>query len=190
MEATATTHKIIAAPWQLQAAQHGRLGAVIVPLVPEPRKWENTWNWHTSPIDLFWFENESVGERLIKKLPYQTGDRLYLAEQWCKAPWGNDEGKITSEIYFTESTVPEAEHIGWQPAATMPPEAAQWWFDVTGVNVMRLANVPVHSFIGAGLSIKDEWEFKGDWNTAHPDHTWADDRWVVVMEVKSVSNPA
>jgi len=196
MEATATTHKIVAAPWQLQAAQQGRLGAVIVPLEKQPILYPETkyvyahWFWEGDT----WREKDKFNQ--YAKIACLIGDRLYLAEPWCKAPWGNDEGKITSDIYFTESTVPEAEHVGWQPAETMPPEAAQYWYEVTGVRVVQckvlqfadLAKTGIF-YTCPGINYPHD-EMRAVWDAAHPDYTWAADRWVVVMEVKDAEKSA
>jgi hypothetical protein len=184
------THRIIATPWQIESARRGALKTVILPIVPEPIEQDDIFVWKCEPIDLFWFKTESVGDRLIKKLPYQTGDRLYFAEQWCKTPWGNDEGKITCDIYFTESATPEAELFGWQPAETMPPEAAQYWFEVVGVTAKRLGQVSFRSFAESGLHLicpevnYPSYEHQAAWNRSYPDTPWSDDLWVQVLEVK------
>lgn len=65
-----TTHAHIATQWQLQAAAEGKLEAIALPLLPEPRKTNNTWFWDGfKPEDLgiFWYEHEKVGNRLLNK---------------------------------------------------------------------------------------------------------------------------
>jgi hypothetical protein len=179
-----TMHRIIAADWQLQAAAQDRLGAVIVPLEPHPIDRDDIFVWKCEPINLFWFKTEPVGDRLIKKLPYQMGDRLYLAEEWFE----HDEGfairslwKADKNTYFDESE--------WEDAATMPPEAAQYWYEVTGVRVVqaeKITELDCEKAMGlyqnafGNLAYK---RFKINWNAAHPDAPWSGDRWVVVMEV-------
>jgi hypothetical protein len=119
------------------------------------------------------------------------GDRLYFAEQWCKTPWGNDEGKITCDIYFTESATPEAELFGWQPAETMPPEAAAHWFEVVGVTAKRLGQVSFRSFAESGLHLicpevnYPSFEHQAAWNRSYPDTPWGDNLWVQVLEVRN-----
>jgi hypothetical protein len=183
------THRIIATDWQLKAAAAGQLRAIVLPLVPEPVKEGNTWVWTSSPVDLFWFDSEGVGDRLIKRLPYQKGDRLYLAEEWCKGDWGT---AFDDDIYFPKSTVPEAEHIGWQPAETMPEEAAEHWFEVTGLRVVQMKEVTFNDFALTGIHRAcpginyPKAETVSAWNTAHPGYPWDGDRHVIVLEVAGV----
>jgi hypothetical protein len=176
-----TNHRIIATPWQIESARRGALGTVIVPLVPEPIEQDDIFVWKCEPIDLFWFKTESVGDRLIKKLPYQTGDRLYLAEQWCRSePYG----------FFVESTTPEAEMLGWQSAETMPEESARYWFEVVGVTAKRLGQVSFRSFSLSGLHLicpevdYPSYEHQAAWNKSYPDTPWIDNLWVQVLEVE------
>jgi hypothetical protein len=174
------THRIIATPWQIESARRGALKTVILPIVPEPIEQDDIFVWKCEPIDLFWFKTESVGDRLIKKLPYQTGDRLYFAEQWWKS---DDYG------FFLESTSPDFESF-WQPDETMPPEAAQYWFEVVGVKAERLSQVSFRSFAESGLHLicpevnYPSYEHQAAWNRSYPDTPWGDNLWVQVLEVK------
>jgi hypothetical protein len=180
-----TNHRIIATPWQIESARRGALKTVILPLVPEPIEKDGIFVWECEPIDLFWFKTESVGDRLIKKLPYQTGDRLYFAEQWCRSePYG----------VFLESTTPEAEMLGWQSAETMPEESAAHWFEVVGVTAKRLGQVSFRSFAESGLHLicpevnYPSLEHRAAWNKSYPDTPWGDNLWVQVLEVKREQN--
>lgn len=190
-------HGIVAAEFQWKAAQQGLLSTVIVPLDPQPRKEGNTWVWPCEPIDLFWFDSESVGERLLKKLHWQIGDRIFLQEEWCKGDWG---AAFDDDIYFTKSTTPEAENIGWQPAETMPAEAAQYWFEATGVRVVQMKNISASTVANSGIKKLSElngkegafekfWKTtKQCWNAAHPNYPWESDRHVVLLNVKPLEN--
>jgi hypothetical protein len=194
-----TSHRIIAADHQLQAAQQSRLGAVIVPLVPEPvfnkKRPQDFANWYTfisqtRPSQIMWYEGFSATDTLKFHLRWKEGDRLYLAEQWFLED-------SDFQIYLTKASVTPPDDDGWQPAATMPPEAAQYWYEVAGVRVMQCKNLKPIDYVASGsvrgnLSIGETYEecrrFEKSWDTAHPDHTWAADRWVVVLEIKEVGN--
>ena len=213
-----TTHRIIAADWQLQAAQQGRLGAVIVPLVPEPvfnkKRPQDFANWYTfisqtRPSQIMWYEGFSATDTLKFHLRWKEGDRLYLAEEWVEIyvnsfPDYIDWAKETpvSKSVFLESGESENDDDlegGWQPAATMPPEAAQYWYEVLGGRVVQMRDLVHSEIIGDGAT-KEEifdgsdgaWErfwgiAKQNWNAAHPDHLWDADRWVVVLSLKEVA---
>ena len=166
MEATATTHRIIAAPWQLEAAKNGRLGAVIMPLVPEPKQSsDGTWNYR----ETWWGADGPHPDYLDEVIPYEVGDRLYLAEEWDEAI-----GQMGESFEYPTKRQHPLWTDQWQPAATMPPEAAQYWLEVTGVRVVQCKDVSL----------------KEIWNAAHPEYPWSPERWVVVMEVESVKKSA
>jgi hypothetical protein len=175
-----TDHGIVAADWQWKAAQQGLLSTMIVPLDPEPRKKGNTWVWPCEPIDLFWFDSEGVGERLLKKLPWQIGDRIFFQEEWCKGDWGV---AFDDDIYFTKSTTPEAENIGWQPAHTMPVEAAEYWFEVTGVEVMQMKDMDFSDKDWAGAVFTTNSQDVNDSQLL-----WDRDRWVIVLGGKTLED--
>lgn len=181
-------YRIIAANWQLKAAQEKRLGAVIVPLEPKPK-----------PDGSLFYKNKktlfgclasasipadqlSANSEIIL-LPFEEGDLIYLAERWCKGDWGD---AFDDDIYFTESTTPEAENIGWQPAETMPPEAAAHWYKVTKVAVAQTDDISPFTAKKAGLIENSSSFLALLWNNAHPDQPWDSDRWVVVIEVEGI----
>jgi hypothetical protein len=214
-----TNHKITSQPWQLKAAAEGMLGAIILPLLGQKSStqypsannfvietthgcytdsgWCFCSSKNTFDEALKYIENHSGmrictndGTVLYDPNLYQNGDRIYLAEEWVKSPWGNDEGKISSYIYFTKSTTPEAEHMGWQPAETMPEEAAQYWFEVGDVRVVQMSDIDLKEIREAGLfnplvddlfSLSSTVETR--WNAAHPDYLWDADRCVIVLKV-------
>jgi hypothetical protein len=76
---------------------------------------------------------------------WATSDHLYLQERWCKA----------GDIYFVESTTPEAENIGWQPANTMPLEAVEHWFTIIEVQAMQIQDVSSQQLFDSGLTEMD-----------------------------------
>jgi hypothetical protein len=194
-----TTHGIPATPWQLRSLEQGQLKAIALPLFPEPKKEQNTWVWENEPIDLFWFQSESVGERLIKALPYKVGDRLYLQEKWCKGDWG---AAFDDDIYFTESTTPEAENIGWQPAETMPQKAVRHWLEITSVRVIQSIDLTLEDYVNTGLNDANSAENSSDsiwdcatlaakrWDAAYPQQAWdGGDRWSLLLGVGACDAP-
>jgi hypothetical protein len=175
-----TNHKIIAQPWQLKAAAEGTLRAIILPF-PEGCVSGSPENWPVKSL----------------KCGFNESYCIYLAEEWVKSPWGNDNGKITGYIYFTKSRVPEAKHMGWQPAETMPEEAAQYWFEVGDVRVVQMSDIDRPLCDRAALTDipldlpcgVEEWaSILMRWNAAHPDYPWDADRWVIVLDLKELKN--
>jgi hypothetical protein len=121
-----TDHKIIATDWQLKAAQEGKLGAVILPLGPQIEMHQyGSFLWCNKP-ETSWIADSVDQICNCPEFPYQIGDRIYLAEEWCKEDWSP---ALNDNIYFTKSTTPEAENIGWQPADTMPLKATDHCFE-------------------------------------------------------------
>jgi hypothetical protein len=174
-----TIHPHIATPYELAAATEGRLKSIVLPL---------TGGWVSGDPSGWPTKGLECG--------FAVGDRIYLAEEWCKGDWGD---AFDDDIYFTKSTTPEAEHIGWQPASTMPPKAAQYWYEVTGARVKQARDFTHSEIIGAGATKSDifdgtdgAWEkfwgiAKQNWNAAYPQQPWHGDLWVVVLGVEAVN---
>jgi hypothetical protein len=182
------THRIIAQPWQLKAAATGTLGAIILPLVPDG-------------INMIW-RNKKVTAWITKspseiaqcsEFPYQNGDRVYLAEEWAKE----------DQLYISRSEDPNDDELWFGDAEEMPPEAAQYWFEVGDVRVMQMNDISSHLQFVSGLirglprgEITENQRklfsnaAKGasihNWNIAHPDHLWREDRHVIVLEIKKI----
>lgn len=160
----------VATEYELEAAKRGELKAIIVPLTGG------------------WVKGAGVPTRGIE-CGFKIGDRLYLQEEWGKGDWGT---AFEDDIYFTKSTTPEAEIIGWQPVNTMPPEAAQYWYEVESVRVCRLVDLNYGEDRKASLhtSEVDALKYRTSqmkWNAAYPDYPWDLKRWVVVLGVKPVA---
>jgi hypothetical protein len=213
-----TNHRITSQPWQLKAAAEGTLGTIILPfgqycedqrsIVEDCRSGkacrDGDGNWifwcpgNNAELEYLTLKNYPMGSGKGFRIPFKEGDRIYLAEEWVKAPWGNDNGKITGYIYFTKSRVPEAEHIGWQPAETMPEEAAQHWFELGDVRVVQMSAIDRHLCDRAALTDipsdlpcgVEEWaSILMRWNAAHPDYFWDSDRWVIVLDLNIIGEP-
>jgi hypothetical protein len=181
------THRVIAQPWQLNAVQENRLSAVIEPLTE--------WSLAHCVVQNIgqdgWIENSLKGEESPHidfaedvHIKWQTGDRLYLAEEWC-----NYSGN-----YLSQSTHPCAEYEDvWQSAETMPPKAAQYWFEVTEVKVTQSKYLDYFTIGKTGFycSYPDATypseEFKNAWDKAHPEHLWSGNLGVIVLEVRIVN---
>jgi hypothetical protein len=197
MKQAMTNYRITSQPWQLKAAAEGTLGTIILPLVPEIENSPDGWRYWSfgsyeatlafAPDDIPFSYPGSYAQ-----LQYQKGDRIYLAEKWCK---GNLGAAFDDDIYFVESTTPEAEHIGWQPAETMPEEAARYWFEVGDVRVVQMSDIDRHLCDRAALTDissdlpcgVEEWaSILMRWNAAHPDYPWDADRWVIVLDLNII----
>jgi hypothetical protein len=202
-----TDHGIIAPDWQIKAAADENLGAILFPLLPEPVLVDTAdcqvsrgmeWRWITPKAHATWGENEPISDLVLKYCGWAVSDRLFFQEEWCKGDWG---AAFDDDIYFTKSGTPEAENIGWQPANTMPPEAAQYWFEVTGVRVIQMDKIDRGVCYDAGLidkqldlscgidSIGKQWaSIFLRWSKAFPSNFWDSDRWAIVLDVKVLEN--
>ena len=90
-------------------------------------------------------------EPCIRKVPYQTGDILYVRETWCL--------RYDGEKYFykADKNTPREEkrlidynNTSWHPSIHMPKEAARIWLKVTDVRIERLQSITVEGAIREG----------------------------------------
>jgi hypothetical protein len=176
-----TNHKITSQPWQLKAAAEGTLGAIILPL-PEGCVSGSPEDW---PIKSM-------------KCGFNESYRIYLAEEWCNFPGRLSTGE--PPYYELRSNYPPlvmpSEKEEWQPAETMPEEAAQYWFEVGDVRVVQMSDIDLKEIREAGLfnplvddlfSLSSTVETR--WNAAHPDYPWDADRWVIVLDLNIIGEP-
>lgn len=82
---------------------------------------------------------DGYGEKFFK-LPYQTGDILYVRETWYKDKYRYmyRANYSDSEKFYRDGK--EAK-IKWHPSIHMPKEAARIWLKVTDVRVERLQEI-------------------------------------------------
>lgn len=136
-----------------------------------------------------------------RKLPYQSGDVLYVRETWCK---GSLNGG--AEQYFYRADDNDF-HCKWRPSIHMPKEAARIFLRVTGVRVERLQDVTLDDAIaegcqgkfigsgecvGAGWEILPEDEFADLWDSTIKKsdldkYGWDANPWVWVIEFERIS---
>jgi hypothetical protein len=183
------THRVIAQPWQLNAAADVGLEVIILPLVPQPKKHqpkhaEAFWLWNGCKSDIRWQDGETANDvRMLMALQYQPCDRLYLAEEWAKE----------DQLYISRSEDPNDDELWFGDAEYMPPEAAQYWFEVTEVKVTQAKYLDYFTIGKTGFynsypeSTYPSEEFKNDWDKAHPEHSWSGANWVIVLEVRIVN---
>jgi hypothetical protein len=191
-----TDHGIVAADWQLDAAD--RLTAIVLPLVLQIETHpDGSFYWPNTPATAWMFKTI---EQIIKcnEFPYQIGDRVYLKEQWNQP---NSTSLAIAKSQACPGSVAE-KTWHWNPAETMPPEVARYWVEVTAVKVVQMRDVLENIADCSGLSDaalftgeegawKNFWKAaKKNWNAAHPKHPWQRDRWVVVLEVKNAKKSA
>jgi len=187
-------HPHIATAYERQAAAKGRLRAIILPLLPEIEDRAHGWKYWSSGLfeTTLAFAPDEVPFSYAgnyAQLKLQKDDRIYLAEKWCKGDWG---AAFDDDIYFLESTTPEAENIGWQPPETMPPEAAEHWYAIAGVRVCQCKDLDFALMAGTGIHSAcsgidyPERETAMVWDEAYPQHPWQGDRWVVALTVEAI----
>jgi hypothetical protein len=186
-----TTHGIPAASWQLQAAAEQKLKAIVLPLEGEPffvadecfYYWRN--KDFTSCTTIYMNGSLGAGNFL-----YQKGDRVYLQEKWAKEDL----------LYVSNSEDPNDDYHWFGEAEDMPPEAAQYWFEVKGVEVMLMDKIDFPLAYNAGLTdlVFESFPPKPipgvtldqsceNWNTAYPNQPWHSDRWVIVLAVEAIA---
>jgi hypothetical protein len=127
-------------------------------------------------------------------IPFKEGDRIYLQEEWHE----NDEGFVTLSEWAKTADRDDASE--WQPAETMPQEAARQWYEVMGVRVEQMNEIDSQTAHNARLSdiaLAPDTNIEADgevwanifmrWDDAYSDHFWQDDRWVVVLSVEAIA---
>lgn len=82
---------------------------------------------------------DGYGEKFFK-LPYQTGDILYVRETWSK---GLERYIYRADYSDTEKFYRNGKEIEmkWKPSIRMPKGAARIWLNVTNVRVERLQEI-------------------------------------------------
>ena len=70
-----------------------------------------------------------------RKMPYQSGDVLYVRETWCK---GSLNGGADQYFYKADDN---DFHCQWRPSIHMPKEAARIFLRVTKVRAERLQEI-------------------------------------------------
>lgn len=92
------------------------------------------------------FETE-YGEKFFK-LPYESGDILYVRETWMDYA-GLTMYKADCDIYRLDSL--NFAGFRWIPSIHMPKEAARIWLKVTNVRVERLQEITNDGCIAEGI---------------------------------------
>ena len=135
-----------------------------------------------------------------RKMPYQSGDVLYVRETWCK---GSLNGGVEQYFYRADDN---DFHCQWRPAIHMPKEAARIFLRVIGVRVERLQDITLDDAIaegcqgkfigcgecaGAGWEILPEDEFADLWDSTikksdFDKYGWDANPWVFVISFERV----
>jgi hypothetical protein len=166
------THGIPAAPWQLGVAAK-ELKAILLPL---------TGGW-VSGDPSTWPPIETLESEV------KVGDRIFLQEEWAYFL-----DKVDREVYYPLKRTSPMYPYDWEPAHTMPPEAAQHWYTVTGVRVVRVLDLTPKDLRLSGLYVIGSENGKNvnevtpaRWNAAHPNYRWYGDLPVVVLSVEAIA---
>lgn len=96
---------------------------------------------------------DGYGEKFFK-LPYQTGDILYVRETWSK---GLERYIYRADYSDTEKFYRNGKEIEmkWKPSIRMPKEAARIWLNVTDVRVERLQEITEAGAEAEGANFKN-----------------------------------
>ncbi|MGL5061030.1 MAG: hypothetical protein ACRC62_13740 [Microcoleus sp.] len=186
-------HPHFAQPWQHIAAFKEQLEALILPLLPEPElvgpiPGEQYYRWvpKENVIATWW---ESWYADLYNLLTYKKGDRIYFQSEWYE-----DENGYVCWLNPVDIPAHRAGLIPWNPAETMPPEAALYWFKITDLNVIQIKDLEQDDAVMCGCSgllangatsdLASLIELEGKWNKAYPEYQWNGDRWVILLTIK------
>lgn len=80
-----------------------------------------------------------------RKLPYQSGDILYVRETWCRGSLNNDR----EQYYYKADN--KILHCRWKPSSNMPKEAARIFLKVINVRVERLQEITSEQIDAEGV---------------------------------------
>lgn len=143
---------------------------------------------------------DGYGEKFFK-LPYQTGDILYVRETWYK-----DKYRYMYRVNYSDSEKfyrdgKEAK-IKWHPSIHMPKEAARIWLKVTDVRVERLQEITEIGATKEGCVYDVEYalgntakeHFIEIWNSTikksdRDRYGWNANPWVWVIEFEQCEKP-
>lgn len=158
---------------------------------------------------------DGYGEKFFK-LPYQTGDILYVRETWehfeCHCCEGDVHGNCYKEpqqnvlnkgcgCYMYRATNEISGDARWHPSVHMPKEAARIWLKVTDVRVQRLQEMWASDASKEGLQFNkpttaDEMlqAFAELWNSTIKKsdldrYGWDVSPWVWVIEFERCEKP-
>lgn len=158
---------------------------------------------------------DGYGEKFFK-LPYQTGDILYVRETWehfeCHCCEGDVHGNCYKEpqqnvlnkgcgCYMYRATNEISGDARWHPSVHMPKEAARIWLKVTDVRVQRLQEMWASDASKEGLQFNkpttaDEMlqAFAELWNSTIKKsdldrYGWDASPWVWVIEFERCEKP-
>lgn len=186
------SHGIVATQWQLESARKNQLKAVILPL----QKYFN-------------FPIHEVAHNGLGMAVYNNGfnmgfvencfsknERIYLQSEWAKVEDNTHLVSVDGNVYFTEVDTPEAEILGWQPAETMPMEAALYRYKIANVEVKQCKDIGFADLWSSGLADNaspkgsaEVWDLvecaASRWNSAFPLNPWENECWVVVLRLEA-----
>jgi hypothetical protein len=133
-------HPVVAADWQLRAAEHLHLKHFTFVIKPQPIKSGERWRWggsyqHPSEIP-------TKGSR-YNHLPWQAGDEIYLQEAFA----------VYANCFVRRDQHPEGQfHLNWEPADKMPSNIARFQFHIEQIRVLTLGEITGTMISGAGAT--------------------------------------
>lgn len=123
-----------------------------------------------------------IEDILVEALEYYPGDRIYIKQKWCEY-----DGEY---ILWVKPTCEVSEHeegwLNWQPAETMPIEAAREWRAVKSVELIQAHDIDEEGAFGAGYRsdrTTSLHKLKCDWGLQHPEYPWDSNPWIVLLRV-------
>lgn len=147
-----------------------------------------------------------IAENII--CPWQVGDRIFVQEEWA---WPGEEQVIYRGDPESEYLVglwekdPNCPQITWEPAKTMPADAARTCLEITEIRVERIQEISEEDAIAEGIRVDEmghvirenddvnwggpRFEFAEIWNSIYSG-SWERNEWVWVLSLKRLDeNP-
>ena len=152
------------------------------------------YDWHFRRADACWCD---VTEgRLRELLPYASGDRLYVRENFQMLSFGDyapTKHWPADVRYAATDTLADSDKdvrgYPWRPCIHMPRFASRLWLEVTDVQVQRVAGISHADAKAEGVDWQADYglspreHFAALWNSLHgkPGERWEDSPWIVAV---------
>lgn len=125
------------------------------------------YDWHFRDKGMRWHDLKH--DELLKVLPWQVGDRLFVRETWRFDPGGSVRDaaggtidEIDPEVFYRADCSGHSSVYRWEPAIHMPRWASRLTNIVTDVRVQRLYDISHSDAIAEGLQwVAPTWGIEG-----------------------------
>ena len=146
------------------------------------------------PNGAAFFASDDTGTMQKVRLPYATGDRLWVRETVCwVSGWGWRYRADNDDLAEKRET---GEVSRWRPSIHMPRWSSRMTLTVTDVRVQRLADLTDEDAIAEGIDVTDEltpsvtYAILWDKMNAKRGFPWKSNPWIVALTFQTELNSA